>query len=320
MTNRNALKLSRIISSLLIFTFFAVTSFIVPDTFAQRRTNRTATQSASAKSITVQTEPGAIIWLDEVRRGLTDESGKLVIKTVAAGRHTLRVRASGFSERTLGILPTQRGTVSVKLTRTTNEAELAFQKAEEARERARDDETRSQSAELYRRALKLRPNFAAAHLGLARLLLDMSDYKSALSEIDEARADRPVYAEASAVEGRILREMAFEDRAIESFRRSIREAHGFQPEAHTGLARVYEDKGQLEQAVEEYRAALAQLSDTEPVIYQLLGSVYEKLQKYRDAVSAYEKYLELAPNGTLAPAIRSIIDQLKQQAAEQATP
>jgi len=157
-------------------------------------------------------------------------------------------------------------------------------------------------------------------LGLARLLLDMSDYKSALSEIDEARADRPVYAEASAVEGRILREMAFEDRAIESFRRSIREAHGFQPEAHTGLARVYEDKGQLEQAVEEYRAALAQLSDTEPVIYQLLGSVYEKLQKYRDAVSAYEKYLELAPNGTLAPAIRSIIDQLKQQAAEQATP
>lgn len=232
----------------------------------------------------------------------------------------LRVRASGFSERTLPVLPTQRGLVSVKLMRTTDEAEMAFQQAEEARERARDEETRNRAAELYRRAIRLRPNFSAAHLGLARLLMDMSDYKSALSEIDEAREDRPIYPEASAVEGRILREMAFEDRAIESFRRSIREARGFQPEAHTGLARVYEDKGQLEQAAEEYRTAINQLSDTEPVLYQLLGSVYEKLQRYREALAAYQKYLELAPNGPLAEAIRSIIDQLKQQAAEQATP
>ncbi len=280
----------------------------------------TSNAQSGAKSITVQTEPSAIVWLDEVRRGLTDESGKLLIKQVAAGRHTLRVRASGFSERTLPVLPTQRGLINLNLTRTTDEAELAFQQAEEARERARDEETRNRAAELYRRAIKLRPNFPAAHLGLARLLMEMSDYKSALSEIDEAREDRPLYPEASAVEGRILREMAFEDRAIESFRRSIREARGFQPEAHTGLARVYEDKGQLEQAAEEYRAAINQLSDTEPVLYQLLGSVYEKLQRYREALAAYQKYLELAPNGPLAEAIRSIIDQLKQQAAEQAAP
>jgi hypothetical protein len=30
---------------------------------------------------------------------------------------------------------------------------------------------------------------------------------------------------------------------------------------------------------------------------------------------AYEKYLELAPSGNLAPAIRSILDQLKREAA-----
>jgi hypothetical protein len=31
-------------------------------------------------------------------------------------------------------------------------------------------------------------------------------------------------------------------------------------------------------------------------------------------VVAYEKYLELAPTGSLAPAIRSMIDQLRQDA------
>ena len=65
------------------------------------------------------------------------------------------------------------------------------------------------------------------------------------------------------------------------------------------------------------RKALEQLSDSEPVIYQLLGAVYEKQQKYKDAVAAYEKYLQLAPNGSLAPALRSIIDQLRRDAEGQ---
>jgi tetratricopeptide (TPR) repeat protein len=84
-----------------------------------------------------------------------------------------------------------------------------------------------------------------------------------------------------------------------------------------GLARVFEDKGQYAEAIAEYRKAIDQLSDSEPVIYQLLGAAYEKQQYYKDAVAAYEKYLELAPNGSLAPAIRSIIDQLRRDAAGQ---
>ena len=53
------------------------------------------------------------------------------------------------------------------------------------------------------------------------------------------------------------------------------------------------------------------------MIYQLLGAAYERAQNYKEAVVAYEKYLELAPNGSLAPAIRSILDQLKRDAAGQ---
>lgn len=278
---------------------------------------RAARNASPAATLTITTEPNAIVWLDEIRRGTTDASGTLTFTKVAAGRHTLRVRANGFKEATLPLLPGRRGNVSVKLVRSTDAAELAFQRAETAREQAKDEKARQQAADTYREALELRPAFPAARVGLARVLFDLNEYPEALAEIEAARRTRPLYAEASAVEGRIHREAAFEDKAIDSFRRAIREARGFQPEAHVGLARVLEEKGQLDEAIAEYRKAIEQLSDTEPVIYQLLGAAYEKQQKYKEAVAAYEKYLALAPNGSLAPALRSVIDQLKRDAAGQ---
>jgi tetratricopeptide (TPR) repeat protein len=278
---------------------------------AQRPLRATNT---SARTITITTQPNAIVWIDGIRRGVTDASGKLKVKNVSPARHSLRVRANGFKESTVPILR-GKSSATVKLVRTTDAAELAFQEAETAREQAKDDEARQKAAEAYRRALKLRPSFPPARVGLARVLLELNEYKEALSEIEAARRSRPVYPEASAVEGRINREAAFDEEAIKSFRRAIREARGFQPEAHVGLARVLEEKGQFSEAIAEYRKALDQLMDSEPVIYQLLGAAYERQQKYKEAIAAYEKYLTLAPNGSLAPAVRSIIDQLKRDDA-----
>lgn len=281
-------------------------------TSAQRAPRPTITTPA----LTITSEPNAIVWLDEIRRGTTDASGKLVIANVTSTRHTLRVRANGFKEVTVPLLPGKR-TALVKLVRSTDPAELAFQRAETAREQARTEEAQRKAAEIYREALKLRQAYAAAHLGLARALLELNEYPEALAEIEAARRSRPLYPEASAVEGRIHREGAFEDKAIASFRRAIREGRGVQPEAHVGLARLYEENGQQEEAIAEYQKAIAQLSDSEPVIYQLMGAAYEKQQKYKEALDSYEKYLALAPNGSLAPALRSIIEQLRRDAAGQ---
>ena len=269
-------------------------------------------RSAASSSIVISTEPNAVVWIDEIRRGTTDASGRIELK-VLPGRHAVKVRANGFKEGALPLLPGKR-TLAVKLVRTTDQAELLFQQAEEAREKARDDAAREGAADLYRKTLELRPAFPAARIGLARVLLDLNQYQPALAEIDAARRARRIYPEASAVEGRIHREAAFTDDAIASFRRAIREAKGFQPEAHVGLARVLEEQGNYAEAEAEYRKAIAQLSDSEPVIYQMLGAAYEKQRKNKEAVAAYEKYLALAPNGSLAPAVRSIIDQLRREA------
>ena len=265
-------------------------------------------------ALTITTEPNAIVWIDEIRRGTTDASGKLSVAKISAGRHSVRVRANGFKESTTPLLPGRR-VLAVKLVQTTDQAELLFQDAETAREKARDDPAMEKAADLYRQALKARAAYPAAQVGLARVLMDLNQFKDAHAAIDAARGTKPSYAEASAVEGRIYREEAFADDAIKSFRRAIREGGGVQPEAYVGIARVYEDKGQFAEAIVEFKKALGQLSDSEPVIYQMIGAAYEKIEKPKDAVVAYEKYLQLAPNGSYAAAIRSILDQLKREAA-----
>jgi tetratricopeptide (TPR) repeat protein len=257
-------------------------------------------------SLTITSEPNAIVWIDEIRRGTTDASGKLTLTKVSAGRHSVRVRANGFKESTAALVPGRRA-LAVKLVATTDPAELKFQEAESS--------SREKAAELYREAIELRPAFPAAQVGLARVLMSLNKFKEAHAAIEAARRSRPNYAEASAVEGRLYREEAFDDEALKSFHRAIREGSGVQPEAYVGMAKVLEDKGQFAEAILEYKKALAQLSDSEPVIYQMLGAAYERVEKPKDAVVAYEKYLQLAPNGSYAAAIKSILEQLKREAA-----
>ena len=283
--------------------------FLIPDDLHSQPRS-----ANSAPALTITTEPNAGVWIDEIRRGTTDATGKLAVNNVSIKRHTVRVRAQGFKESTTPLVAGRR-TMVIKLVPTTDPAELLFQQAETAREKAREDKDRENAVALYEQALKLKPAIPAAHVGLARLFLDMDQFEKAHDEIDAARKFKPVYPEASAVQGRIFREQAFNPEAIRSYRRAIREAGGVQPEAHVGLARVFEDNGDFSEAIINYRKAIEQLSDSEPVIYQLLGAAYEKMQKPKEAVSAYEKYLQLAPNGSYATAIRSILDQLKREAA-----
>src|SRR6185369_4194067 len=214
--------------------FVALFFLALPSTYAQT-------------ALTITSEPNAIVWIDEIRRGTTDSSGKLIVNKVSAGRHSVRVRANGFKETVTPLLPGRRA-LEVKLVRTTDQAELLFQEAETAREKARDDPSMEKAADLYRQAIKARPAFPAAQVGLARVLMDLNQFKESHAAIDAARRTRPSYAEASAVEGRLYREEAFGDDAIRSFRRAIREGGGDQPEAYVGIARVYEDKGQFAEA------------------------------------------------------------------------
>jgi Tfp pilus assembly protein PilF len=284
--------------------------------------------TAPLRPITVVTEPNATVWIDGVRYGETDEKGRLAIASLLPGVRMLRVRANGFSEVTKSLPAATRGDVPVTLTTTTDEAELAYQAAETA-----STVDRQKAISEYQRAIKLRPNFPAAYLGMARMYSESGDVENGFQTIRLAKRLKPGYAEASAVEGRLLKDTGEEDKAIVVFKRSITEGKGFQPEAYTGLGLLHKDRaenfggsGDYASETASYNEAAKYLSvaatqlGTSPdamVVYQLLGLIYERQKKYKEAIALYEEFLRLFPDSSEATAVQSFIVQIKKQMTQQ---
>jgi tetratricopeptide (TPR) repeat protein len=220
-----------------------------------------------------------------------------------------------------------RGDVSVKLMKTVDEAELAFQSAE-----AQTTVDREKAIAEYQRALKLKPKYFEAYIGLARAYSERGDIENAYKSLQSAKRIRPTDPEATVIEARILKDSGEEDKAIVTFKRAITQGRGFQPEANTGLGLLYKDRaensggaGDYEQEAGNYAeaakylaVAIKQLASAPDavVVYQLLGLIYEKQKKYKEAIALYEDFLRLFPDVSEAAAVESFIVQIKKQMAE----
>ncbi|MEZ5345577.1 MAG: tetratricopeptide repeat protein [Pyrinomonadaceae bacterium] len=284
----------------------------------------TANAQTKIRTLSVQTAPEATVWLNDVRRGVTDSAGNIEIKPVSAGAATLRVRADGFKETSARITAVQKS-AKVVLVKTTDPAELAFQEAE----RTLSDDTEA-AIELYEKAVKLDPKHLNAYIGLARALTGQ-DNDAAHEAVRKARGIRPNYSEASAVEARIFRSDHDTGNAVKSFERAIREGKGFQPEAYTGLGMIYQDEAEgaaangdfdnekfyFTESAKAFEKAIDQLSATESVVYILLGAVYEKAQEKKKAIAVYERFLRDFPENNERTAVASFIVQLKKEMSDQ---
>jgi tetratricopeptide (TPR) repeat protein len=275
-------------------------------------------------SITILTEGKARIWVNDVFWGITDDEGKITLRNLPVGIKRLRVRATGFKEINTLIRPTSGKELKISLTKTDDKAELAFQQAEDL-----VSSDKKKAMELYQQAISLNPKRAEFYVGLARVLLDQGEYEEALEAISKARKIRPIYPEASAVEGRIYRADNNQEKAIESFQRAIREGGGFQPEAHTGLGLLYQERaeesaseGDFQQERKNYdlaayhlKKAIEQLAGAPDaiVIYQLLGIIYERQEKYTEAVKLYEEFLRKFPDSNEREMFESFITQIKKR-------
>ncbi|MBK9163167.1 MAG: tetratricopeptide repeat protein [Acidobacteria bacterium] len=284
--------------------------------FAQR------TASAPTAALTVKTEPGAKIWLNNIYFGTAGENGELTIKLPPKPPIEVRARAAGFAPAVVKA-GTSR-TVNVVLKPTEDAAELAFQDAE--RQSLID---RREAIKLYEKAIELRPTFTEAHLARARMLIEIIDPFEAERSLAAARKLEPSNPEISAIAGRIYREEGDFARAEAAFKRSIIEGKGFQPEALTGLGMLYADRGEtpreedtLAATLEFYtlaeknlRMAAEQLAGAPDakVVLQYLGRLLERQGKADEAIALYRKFLQIFPDSVEATAVRSFIEQLERQ-------
>lgn len=276
------------------------------------------------RSITIKTEPGAQVWIDGILYGTAADSGMLAVNSVLPGRKTIRVRADGFKETNKTLLASQSGAIAIPLAKTSDGAELAFQKAERL-----TTVNRQKASAAYEQAIKLRPGYLDAYIGLVRVQVDGREFEKAARTIAAARRLKPGWAELSAVEGRMLKSVGEEEKAVAAFKRAIREGRGFQPEAYAGLGLLYKEKaenagaaGESDQekalyleAAKNLAQAIVQLSGAPDAvtIYQILGLIYEDQKQPAKAIAVYEEFIRLFPDDPESETFQSFIVQLKKQ-------
>jgi tetratricopeptide (TPR) repeat protein len=256
-------------------------------------------------------QPGSVVFLNNVRNGVTSGSGELILDRIKMGTYSVRVRTIGYDDWSGRIIVRAQGETSLKIKQisTTDQAILHYQKADSLRDAGGQDEAVSE----YKQALRINPRLTVAAIGCARSLIAMQQLEDAETMLQKAvRSPAGGHlAEAETVLGNLRRSQELLDEAISYYRKALVIAHAVSPEAHIGLALALEEKGAIDEAVTHFRLGLAQDMDTEPILYYLLGRALEKHERNKEAIEAYSGYLRLDPNGQYSSAVQSIIEQLK---------
>jgi Flp pilus assembly protein TadD len=281
---------------------------------AQKKARGTPTHSAggsgSLKVITGHT--GSVVFINDIRHGITSDDGVLFLPHIKAGSYSIRVRTTGYEDwlGRIRIVPSSNRVLKIAQQPTPDKALIAYQKGEELRDRGENEE----AIKHYQSALQQRPALVQARIGMARSLILLQKFDEAEKQIEAAlRQAGRREAEAHTVLANLRRQQGLIEEAIMEYRKALRLARDFSPEAHIGLALALEEAGQTQEAIKHYRIGISQDMDTEPILYYLLGNTLEKHRRNKEAIEAYQNYLRLDPQGQYASAVESIIERLKKE-------
>jgi tetratricopeptide (TPR) repeat protein len=288
---------------------------LVHATGGESRAQASARRSAGALKV-VTGKPNSYVFINNVLHGATGETGELNIARVWAGSHPIRVRTAGFADwtGTVAIAANASRTVRVPQQRQADEATAHFQKGEELRYKGKSRDALKE----YEQAVALRPNFAEAHIGMARCHTTLQDFEQAEKHAQAAlKIAGRTHAEAQTVLANLRRNQGLVDESIVEYRKALKLARGNSFEAHIGLAIALNESGDTDGAVREYRLGIAQDMDTEPILYYQLAEILEKANRYKEAIETYQNYLRLDPEGEYASAVESVIERLKEESKNQ---
>jgi tetratricopeptide (TPR) repeat protein len=319
---RSLISALEAILGIIILLLALVTPSSAPSTLQKRTaespqtsTGRAAGSGRAASahgSLRIMTEQaGSVAFLNDVRNGVTSDSGELKLDRISAGSYSVRIRTVGYDDWSGRVLIRAQAEtrLQVKQVRNSDQAVLHYQKGDALRDAANHEEAVAE----YKQALQISPRIGAAAIGCARSLIALQQFEDAESMLQRAvklSAGRQL-AEAETVLGNLRRSQELLDESISHYRKALALVRGISPEAHIGLALALEEKGAMDEAIAHFRQGLAQDMDTEPILYYLLGKALEKTGRNKEAIDAYGGYLRLDPDGQYSSAVQSIIEQLR---------
>lgn len=158
-----------------------------------------------------------------------------------------------------------------------------------AEEQGRLDESRR----IFETALRLKPDYDAAHNEFGRLLLRLGETASARSQLEEAIRLNPAIPEAHLNLGVALRRMGDVDGAIRQIQAALEARRAF-PEAEYDLGNAFLQLGRTDQARIHFEAALRLRPDLAEA-HNGLGNSFLREGNVDEAIRHYEWALQLRP-------------------------
>jgi tetratricopeptide (TPR) repeat protein len=151
-----------------------------------------------------------------------------------------------------------------------------------------------QAIDEFKHALRLQPNYFAAHLNLANTLLDIRQYEEAIAEFREALHLKPDDPKAHNDLGVGLKSQGDLEGAIAEFRTVLRLRPG-DINAHNNLGVALKTMGDLDGAMTEYRTAI-DLQPSDVNAHYNFGLALMDARDIEGAVAEFRTALHLRPN------------------------
>jgi tetratricopeptide (TPR) repeat protein len=120
----------------------------------------------------------------------------------------------------------------------------------------------------YKKALKIKPDYAEAYNNMGVALQDKGDSEAAIKSYKQALKIKPDYAEAYNNMGNALKDKGDLEAAIESYKKALKTKPDY-AEAYSNMGVVLNDKGDLEAAIESFKKALRIKPDYADAHYNL---------------------------------------------------
>jgi rhomboid protease GluP len=155
-------------------------------------------------------------------------------------------------------------------------------------------------------AVRLRPDFAAAHAALARAYIAKHDFENAASEMRRVIALNPRSEDAYYRLGLIYLEQKLPAKAQDAFVQLVK-IDPKSADGHAGLADALSGQYRNLDALEEYKRAAALDSGYQDVYYNM-GEMQARLKLYDDAIASFLKQQKSEDNPETENALASVYE------------
>ncbi|MDP6095829.1 MAG: tetratricopeptide repeat protein, partial [Gammaproteobacteria bacterium] len=148
--------------------------------------------------------------------------------------------------------------------------------------------------ESYKKALKIKPDYAEAYNNMGNALLNKGEPDPAIESYKKALKIKPDYAGAYNSMGNALKDKGEPDPAIESFKKALKIKPDY-AEAYNNMGNALLDKGDPEAAIESYKMAI-KIKPDHADAYNNMGAALKDKEESGAAIESYKKALEIKPD------------------------